>query len=329
MAWRVVVTADAFRRDAPGAEEPLRRAGCEVSYPDRMGPLPAEELVAALAGADAVIASSDPYNERTLVACPRLRVLVRWGTGVDTVDLDACTAAGVLACNAPGLNVEAVADHTLGVMLALARRLTYQTAVMRAGGWEEVRGVDLWRKTVGIVGFGAVGRAVARRLAGFQCRVMAFDPLLPPGAVEATGAEPAELEALFSTADFVSLHASLTPETRGLVSAVMLGRMKPSAFLVNTARGPLVDEAALVCALREGRIAGAAIDAFESEPLPADHPLRAMPNCLATPHSAFNTQETADAVNAAVAEQVVDALQGRRPRFLLNPAVLASPRPRG
>lgn len=329
MAWTVAVTADAFRRDAPEAEAPLLAAGCRVRYPERMGPLSASELPAALAGAEAVIASSDPYNAETLPLCPELRMVVRWGTGTDTVDVPACTAAGVLACNAPGLNVEAVADHTLGVMLGLARRIPYQVELMRGRGWEEVRGVDLWRKTVGLVGFGAIGRAVCRRLGGFECRILAHDPLAPDAAFAQAGVERVALERLFSEADFVSIHAALTPESRGLVSRQLLRRMKPGAFFVNSARGPLVDEDALVEALREGWIAGAAIDAYCVEPAGPDHPLRSLPNCLPTPHSAFNTVETAAAVNAAVTEQIVAAMSGRRPQFLLNPEVLSHPRFQG
>ncbi|MBM3458499.1 MAG: hypothetical protein FJX77_08220, partial [Armatimonadetes bacterium] len=172
----VLVTADAFRASAPASERPFHAAGVEVLYPDRMGPLSGEELIPWLAGADAVVAANDPYTAPVLDACPRLRIIARWGTGYDTVDVSSCTARGVLACNAPGQNVEAVADYVFMAMLSLARRLPYQQAVMRAGGWEEVRGVELFRKTVGIVGLGAIGRAVARRARGFECRLLGYDP---------------------------------------------------------------------------------------------------------------------------------------------------------
>jgi phosphoglycerate dehydrogenase-like enzyme len=289
-----------------------------------MGPLPAEELIPYLQQADAVVAAGDPYTAAVLSACPRLRALVRWGTGFDTVDVPACTSLGIVACNTPGLVVQAVADYVIGAMLSLGRRLPYQIASMRNGSWEEVRGVEVYRKTVGLIGFGAIGKAVARRAAGFDCRLLAYDPHLDPEAIRALGAEPVDLPTLFSESDFVSLHASLTPDTRGMVGEELLRRMKPTAYFINAARGPLVDEDALVRALTEGWFGGAAVDAFCQEPLRADHPLRHLPNCLATPHSAFNTAEAAAATNRAVVEEAVTVLRGERPRFLLNPAVYES-----
>jgi phosphoglycerate dehydrogenase-like enzyme len=319
--FTLLVTANAFRESGAEAEAPVRAAGGEILYPHRMGPLSPEELIPYLRQADAVVAATDPYNAEVLAACPRVRAVVRWGTGYDSVDLKACTEAGVVACNTPGLNVESVADYVFAVMLGLARRLPRQIEVMRSGEWAEVRGVELFRKTLGLVGFGAIGKAVARRARGFECRVLAYDPLLSPEAVRAHGAEPADLDTVFAEGDWVSLHASLTPESRGLVSARLLGLMKPGAFFINAARGPLVDEDALVAALREERIAGAAVDAFCEEPLPADHPFRRLPNCLATPHSAFNTREAVAATNRAVVEQALAALRGERPGFALNPEV--------
>jgi D-3-phosphoglycerate dehydrogenase len=327
--FTLVVTANAFRESAPAVEAPARAAGAEIVYPPRMGPLPEEELVAALRDADAVIASSDPYTGAVLDACPRLCVISRWGTGYDTVDVDACTARGVVACNAPGLNVDAVADYVLAAMLALARDLPRQAAVMRAGGWAEVRGVELFRKTVGIVGFGAIGQRVARRAGGFDCRVLAYDPFLSPEQIATRGAEAADLETLFAEADWVTLHATLTPESHGMISEALLRRMKPTAYFINAARGGLVDEPALIRALTEGRLAGAALDAFAVEPLPADHPLRGLANCLSTPHSAFNTVEAAASTNLAVVEHVLAALRGERPRTVLNPEVFDLPQFRG
>lgn len=327
--FQILVTANAFRESAPAAEAPVRDAGGEVLYPPRMGPLSPAELIPWLQQADAVVAAADPYNDAVLGACPRLRVIARWGTGYDAVDVDACTRHGVVACNAPGLNVQAVADHVFAVMLALARRLPQQVAVMRGGGWAEVRGVELHGKTVGVAGFGAIGQAVARRARGFDCRLLAFDPALDLQAAARLGAVPVSLERLFAESDFVTLHAALTPENRGLVSEALLRRMKPTAFFVNAARGPLVDEAALVSALTQGWIAGAAIDVYAQEPPPPESPLRSLPNCLPTPHSAFNTVEAADSTNRCVAEQCLAVLRGERPQFVLNPAVFDAPHFRG
>lgn len=328
-AFRLLVTANAFRQSAATAELPVHAAGGEVLYTPRMGPLTPDELIPYLSQADAVVAATDPYIGEVLDACPRLRVVVRWGTGYDSVDLAACTSRGVVACNTPGLVVEAVADYVFGAMLSLARQLPQQLQVMRSGSWAEVRGVELFRKTIGLVGFGAIGKAVARRARGFDCRVLAFDPYQDLETLQSLGAEAATLERVFSESDFVSIHASLTSETRGLVNADLLRKMKPTAYLINAARGPLVDESDLVQALTENWIAGAAIDAYNQEPPWEDHPLRTLPNCLATPHSAFNTLEAAAATNAAVVEQALAVLRGQRPRFALNPEVFDTPQFRG
>lgn len=319
--FTVLVTADAFRASAAEAERPLVEAGARILYPTRMGPLPAEELLPWLQQADAVVAANDPYFRAVLDACPRLRVIARWGTGYDQVDVAACTQTGVVACNAPGQNVQAVADYVFLMLLALARRLPHQLRVMRTGGWEEVRGVELFQKTLGIVGLGAIGKAVARRARGFECRILAYDPYMDPAATRDLGVALTDLETLFGTADYITLHATLTPETTGLVSASLLAQMKPTAFLVNAARGPIVDEAALLQVLTAGRIAGAALDAYCTEPLPADHPFRGLPNCLCTPHSAFNTEETAAAVNRLVAQQILAVRCGDVPAGVLNPDV--------
>lgn len=323
--FSVLCTANAFRESGESAERPVREAGGEMIYSSQAGPLPPPMLIDYLSCVDAVIAAGDPYTAEVLDHCPRLRTVVRWGTGYDTVDLAACTERGILACNAPGQNVEAVADYTLAVMLGVARHLPRQISVMRSGGWEEIRGVELFGKTVGIVGYGAIGRGVARRVRGFDCRILAYDPLASDEAFAALGAERVELPRLFTEADFVTVHAALTGTNRGMVSAGLLSLMKPGAFFINAARGPLVDEEALTQVLTEGRIAGAALDAFCAEPLPAEHPLRHLPNCLTTPHSAFNTTEAANATNRAVTDGVLAVLRGERPKYLLNPEVLESP----
>lgn len=327
--FRVLVTARAFQESAPESEMPVRKAGGEVFYPPQMGPLPPQDLIPHLQLADAVIASTDLYTAEVLQQCPRLRVIVRWGTGYDTLDLNACTTYGVVACNTPGLNVEAVADWVFCVMLALARRLPYQLDLMRRGEWEEVRGRELYRKTLGIVGFGAIGRAVARRAQGFDCRILAYDPYISEELFLQYNAQPVDLETLFGEADFVTVHAVLTSENRGMIGADLLRRMKPTAYFINSARGLLIDESALLQGLTEGWIAGAALDTFVQEPLPPDHPLRFLPNCIVTPHSAFNTLETAEATNRAVAETLLAVLRGEQPPNVLNPEVYNCPQFRG
>lgn len=324
--FRVLVTANAFVESGEAAARPLVEAGAAVVPSPRPGPLPVPELLRCLEGCDAVIASSDPYTRGVLCACPRLKLIARGGVGFDNVDLDAATELGVAVANAPGATTEAVADYSFAMMLALARRLFPARELMLAGGWGEFRGVDLWRKCLGVVGFGAIGRAVARRAKGFDMSVLAFDPGLTPDAIKAAGAEPVSLLELLARADFVSLHAAVTPESAGMIDAAALRGMKPTAYLINAARGRLIDESALLQALREEWIAGAALDVYTQEPLPPDHPFRRLPNCLALPHNAFNTAETAAAVNGAVVENVLAVMRGDLPPGLVNSGVEASGR---
>jgi phosphoglycerate dehydrogenase-like enzyme len=316
--FRVLVTANAFMESGDDAARPLIAAGAEVIHAPRAGPLPEDELRRCLEGCDAVIASSDPFTRAVMEASPQLRLIARWGVGVDSVDLEAATALGVAVANTPGVTTEAVADYTFAMLLALARRLCPARELMAAGGWGEFRGVDAYRKSLGIVGFGAIGRAVARRAIGFSMSLLAYDPGVAPETVTAAGARPVSLAELLAQADFVTLHAAVTPETAGLIDAKALRAMKPTAYLINAARGRLIDEAALLRALQEGWIAGAALDVYTEEPLPPTHPLRRLPNCLALPHNAFNSAETAAAVNHAVVENILAVMRGVRPPGLVN-----------
>lgn len=315
--FRVLVTANAFMESGEAAARPLLEAGAEVVPAPRAGPLPEADLQRCLAGFDAVIASSDPYTRAVLTSSPRLRLIARWGVGVDSIDLAAAAELGVAVANTPGLTTEAVADYTFAMMLALARRICPARELMESGGWGEFRGVDVYRKCLGVVGFGAIGRAVARRAAGFSMTVLACDPAVSAGEITAAGARPVSLPELLAQADFVTLHAALVPETLRMIDSAALRAMKPTAYLINAARGGLVDEAALLQALREDRIAGAALDVYTEEPLPPDHPLRRLPNCLALPHNAFNSVETAAAVNRMVAANVLAVMRGERPPGLV------------
>jgi phosphoglycerate dehydrogenase-like enzyme len=316
--FRILVTANAFMESGEEAARPLLAAGAELVNAPRAGPLPEEELLRCLDGCDAVIGSSDPYSRAVLAASPRLRLIARWGVGVDNIDLAAATELGVAVTNAPGATTEAVADYTFAMLLGLARHLCPARELMASGGWGEFRGVAVWRKTLGIVGFGAIGRAVARRASGFAMPVLAYDPAVAPEVMAVAGVRSVPMRELLGEADFITLHAALTPDTTEMIDVAALRAMKPTAYLINAARGRLVDEAALLQALEEGWIAGAALDVYAEEPLPSSHPLRRLPNCLALPHNAFNTVETAAAVNQAVVENALAVMRGERPPGLVN-----------
>lgn len=237
--------------------------------------------------------------------------------GLDCADLAAATRAGIVVCNTPRILDEAVADYTWALLFAIARRVPHGAALLTRGEWDLAWGHDVHGKTLGIIGCGRIGQAVARRAAGFGMRVLGFDPY----ADALNGIERVPLEQLLRESDFVSLHCSLTPDNRGLLNADRLKLLKRSAYLINTARGALIDEAALVAALQQGRFAGAAIDAYTAEPLPAASPLRTCPRLLMTPHQAFNAIETGERVSRAAATAIVDLMQGRRPLHTANPDV--------
>lgn len=323
MSWRVVIPVTVFRDRGPEAFAALLAAGCQpVVLPQ--GPATAEEVAEHMVDADAAIAGSEPYTAEVFARATRLKVVSRFGVGYDAVDVAAATRAGIAACNTPGAVTEAVADYTLGMMIALARRIPEADAGMRAGEWRVLPGPLVLGKTLGLVGFGGIGRAVARRAVGFSMRVLAYDPAQTAEEVRAGGASPATLEEVLGSSDFVSVHAPLSDATRGLIGAAALAAMRPSAYLINTSRGGLIDDEALVSALRDGAIAGAALDVFTREPLPAESPLRAAPNCLLTPHSSYNAVECVARMAAMSTENVLVATRGERPTFLLNPEVWQS-----
>jgi lactate dehydrogenase-like 2-hydroxyacid dehydrogenase len=258
---------------------------------------------------------TDPIDAGLIEACPRLRVISNYAVGVDNVDLDAATARGIPVGNTPGVLTESTADLAVALMLGAARRLVEGEAFVRSGQWrtwepELLLGRDLHGAAVGIVGFGRIGKAVSRRLEGFGCE------LLHSGRSGGVA-----FEELLERSDFVTLHAPLTPETRGLIDDAALRRMKPTAYLVNTARGPMVDTAALVRALSAGEIAGAALDVTDPEPLPGDHPLLDAPNLLVIPHLGSATHATRERMADMAVDNLTAGLAGERMPNCANPEV--------
>ena len=288
----------------------------------------AEEIHEAVRGASAVAAR---YPARLLGDAIRgardLLVISTSGRGTDAIDIAAATAQGVAVVNNPGLGAVPVSEHTIGLMLELAKQITRSDARARRGeGWGEGHRstrLHLEGRTLGVIGLGQIGTEVARKgVAGFRMRVLAYDPYVPPSKAEAVGATwVMELMPLLREADFVSLHPELTEETRGMIGEVELRQMRKDAFLINTARGPIVQQGALIRALTEGWIAGAALDVFESEPLPADSPFCRLDNLILTPHVAGLTVEARRDLALSAATQILQALRGERPPHLVNPEV--------
>lgn len=326
MSWKVLITARTLTEVGTEAVALLRKAGCALTIPPRFGPYAAEELQPLLLGHDAVFASMDKFTAQVLGSpeAARLKLISRWGVGYDAIDVPAATAQGIVVAYTPGLLNETVADFAFALLLSIARQVHVGHQNMSQGEWKPAWGHDVHGKTLGILGCGRIGQAMARRGAGFGMRLLAHD-VCPDPITEKQGVQYVTLDELLVQSDFLSLHAALTPTSRGLIGEAQLRRMKPSSYLINTARGALVDEMALARALHEGWIAGAALDAFVVEPLSRDHPLRAAPNVLLTPHLASFARETGERVSTTAAQAIVDYMNGRPPRFVVDPAVLTSP----
>lgn len=286
-----------------------------VTYNETGKPLCSAQLAALLPGVDGLIAGLDAIDGAALTAANSLRVVARYGVGTDNVDLAAARARGIVVTNTPGANAGAVAELTVALLLLLARPVLSAAAATKAGDWPRTSGLSLGGKTVGLVGFGAIGRAVAKLLAGFDCRLLTCDPWCDLDRAAALGVEVVDLEALLLVSDFVSLHAPVTLETRGMVDAVFLGHMKPGACLVNTARGELVDETALYEALAAGRLRSAALDAFAVEPPGADNPLLLLPNVIATPHMGAHTDGATTTMGRMALADCLAVLRGEEPVY--------------
>jgi len=325
-AHRVLVTVPHIHDRAAPYLRRLEGAGLEVVRRiGKNGKLTEDELIEALPGVFATLAASEPYTARVFERAPDLRVIARWGVGYDAIDLDAATRRGVAVCIAAGGNHEAVADYAFALLCALQRGLRGNHRLVTQGVWRTEFRPGIWRATVGIVGLGRIGKGVARRCRGFDMRLLATEPAPDAAFVREHGIELVPLEALLGEAQIVTLHCPLSPATHHLINRERLALMKPGAYLINTARGPLVDETALYEALTSGRLAGAGLDVFEHEPLTAS-PLFSLDNVLLSPHVA-GVDLTSE---VAMADRAIDAIlavqQGRRPaaECLLNPGALAT-----
>jgi glyoxylate reductase len=319
---RVLATRPLF----PAAQQILN-AACDVQYWTQPERIPKEELFRRIKDRDGLVCLlTEKVNEELLRIAPKLRITANVAVGFDNIDVPACTKRGVAATNTPGVLDETTADFAWTLMMAVARRLIEGDQLARSGSWQgwdldQLVGADVWGKTLGIVGFGRIGRGMARRAAGFEMKVIYSDAIRAPLDVEfGLKVQHRDLNTLLAESDFVSLHVPLLAETRGLFDATKFFRMKPTAFLINTSRGPVVDEAALVHALESGKIAGAALDVYENEPF--IHPGLKRPNVILAPHIASATLETRTKMAVIAAENVVAFFAGERPPNILNPDVL-------
>ena len=322
MEKRRVLITSIFLKEGDDVDRYLRAHGAETVYRPWHGGRTEDELIDLLKGIEGAIVSTDPFTARVIQAADRLKVISRTGVGYDAVDVPAATKRGIIVTTTPGVNRHAVADWALALILCCARKVPENLAEVRRGAWARHEGTDLAEKTLGVMGLGTIGKEVAKRGKAFGMRLLAFDLVQDPKFAEEQGIAYVPLEDLLRQSDFVSIHCFLNESTRHLINAERLALMKPTAFLINTARGGIVDTEALCHALQVKRIAGAGLDVFEGEPLRADSPLRALENVYLTPHCAGSTTDARERSGTTAADNLIRALRGERPQGIVNPEVL-------
>jgi D-3-phosphoglycerate dehydrogenase len=313
MAFRVLIATRSFGSTSQKPWDVLADAGVEVVKADMKSELTEERLIDWLKDIDGAVVGVVPMTARVMESSPRLKVVSMHGVGVDHIDLEAAARLGIVIANCPGANDQAVADLAVGLMIAIARNIPPADRALRDQQWGRYSGSELWGKTLGLIGYGRIGRGVAKRALGFDMQVLVYDPYIQAEQIGLMGVRlTASLKEVIQSADFLSLHAALTDETRAMIGEAELRAMKPTAYLINTARGGLLDESALYKALQEKWIAGAALDVFVDEP-PLGSPLLGLENIVVTPHVGAHTQQAIERMGVMAAQNVIQTLQGGQP----------------
>ena len=320
MPIKVLVTSTSFGKVVREPVELLNNEGYEIIWNKLGRPLKEKEVIEKIKGVDGYIAGLDEITAKAIEAADKLRVISRYGAGVDNIDIEAATKRKIVVTNTPGANTEAVADLTFGLILAVARNIPQADRSTKRGEWRKFFGRAVNNKTLGIVGMGRIGKAVTRRAKGFGMRIVYWDCRREINIEKEMQAEYVELKTLLKKSDFVSLHLTLTKETRGLIGKEELKLMKPTAFLINTARGPIVDEDALYECLKDKVIAGAAVDVYSNQP-PKDSPLLSLDNIITTPHMGAYTYESIMNMGMMSVRNVINVLNKTRPKYVVNPQV--------
>jgi D-3-phosphoglycerate dehydrogenase len=310
MKWKVLVSAPYLQQAMPRFQSFFQEHGIETVVPPVNERLEEHDLLRWAADVDGVIAGDDRFTERVLQAASKLRVISKWGTGIDSIDRDACRRLGIAVRNTPNAFSEAVADTVMGYLLCFSRNLVSQDRQMKAGAWKKIPGRTLRECTLGVIGVGNAGKAVVQRAAGFGMQLLGNDPVvMPVDFLMQTRIQMVKLSELLEKADFVSLNCDLNPTSYHLMSDGQFALMRAGAVLINTARGPVVDEPALVRALETGRLGGAALDVFEDEPLPAGSPLRGFDNVLLAPHNANSSPAAWERVHQNTLHNLLEELR--------------------
>lgn len=315
---KVLVTPTSLKKDKESAAlDALRAASCELVFNPMGRPLTEDELIPLLADCDGYLAGLDYVTEKVLQSADKLKVISRYGAGVDRVDLEAAKRQGIVVTNTPGANAVAVAELAMGLVMSLARRIPFLDRKTREGDWVRSTGTELGGKVMGIMGLGAVGRNLARYAQGFGMTVIAYDPYINKEYADANNIGTASFDEVIEGSDFISLHLPLTPDTKHLINESVMSRMKSTAVIVNTSRGGIIDEDAAYRLLKAGELGGLGIDVFELEP-PENSPLFDLDNVVVTPHTAAHTREATENMATAAAENLLLVLSGHTCRFQVN-----------
>jgi len=312
---RLLVTPTTYGKYDSRLKSKLKDQVGEVIYSTTGKPLTSVEVAHLLPGMDGYIAGLDTINSQALETADRLRVISRYGVGVDSVDLQACKDKNIIVTNTPGANTVSVAELSLGMILALARQLPVAMEATRRGQWPRLDGLSLVGKTIAIIGLGAIGKQLVRRLSGFDCHIVAYDPIPDHKYAQENQVQLLSMDEALPQADFVSLHVPLLPETRGLVNEAFITRMKKGSFLVNTSRGELLDEEVVFRALIDEHLSGAALDVFTKEPPGSDNPLLSLPQVIPTPHMGAHTDGAVNAMGWMSLEDCLAVLRGEEPLY--------------
>jgi len=316
---KILVTPTSFGPAAKLApKEKLLTFADEIIYNPHSRPLTEDELIPLLEGCDGYLAGLDFITEKALSGAGRLKVISRYGIGCDRVDLDAAKKKGIIVTNTPGANADAVADLTLGLMLSVARMIPMLENSTKQGEWKRNTGIELGGKTLGLLGFGMIGKAAARRALGFGMKVTAYDPYMDEKYAKDNGILSCSLEEVISGSDFISLHLPLLDSTANIIGKDSIAKMRPGAIIINTARGGLIDEEALYRALESGHLGGAALDAYEKEPPDASVPLYQLPNVVTTPHTGAHTAEASLNMATMAVDNLISVIETGECQFTVN-----------
>jgi len=315
---RVLVTPTSYGKYNRDIKTTLESQVGEVIYNTTGKPLSSSQVAALLRKVDGYIAGLDHIDRHALQSADSLKIIARYGVGIDRVDLAAAREKGIIVSNTPGANAISVAELALGLILTLARQIPTAQKALRKGDWPRLPGVTIQDKTIGIIGLGAIGKQLAKRLSAFDCHIIAHEPYPDTTFVDQYHIDLVDLSFLISNSDFISLHVPVLPETRGMVNDRFIAAMKKSAFLINTSRGEILDETALINGLESGHIRGAALDAFEKEPPNPDNPLLSFDQVICTPHLGAQTDGSTNNMGYMALNECIRVLQGESPKYQVN-----------